>query len=102
MLSQKKSKQLLSRVLQRQCHNQKPRVCVRYGGCHQWRLPWDGGTMMQWDCQQWRLWPMVAAVMVMVVVNCAAAIGAAATSPSLAYPLDGVRQKVPLKVVFST
>jgi hypothetical protein len=39
--------------------------------------------MMQWQHQQWCLWPMVAAAMVVVAVNCAAAVGAAATIPSL-------------------
>jgi hypothetical protein len=56
------------------------------GGCHQHRLPWDGGTpMTQWHCQQWRLWLMVAVAMVVVVVNCAAAVGATATIPSSAF-----------------
>jgi hypothetical protein len=47
------------------------------GGRCQSRRRWDGGTMMQWHYQQWRLWPMVAAVMVVVVVNCAAVVDAA-------------------------
>jgi hypothetical protein len=41
--------------------------------------------MMQWHCQQWCLQPMVAVAMVVVIVNCAAAVGAAATIPSLAF-----------------
>jgi hypothetical protein len=38
--------------------------------------------MTQWHCQQWHLLPMVLAVMVVVAVNFAAAVGAAATIPS--------------------
>jgi hypothetical protein len=38
--------------------------------------------MTQWHWQQWRLWPMVAAAMAVVVVNCATAVDATATIPS--------------------
>jgi hypothetical protein len=40
--------------------------------------------MMQWHLRQWRLWQMVAAAMVVIILNCAAAVDAAATIPSLA------------------
>ncbi len=40
--------------------------------------------MMQWHPRQWHLWLMVAEVMEVVVVNCAAAVDAATTIPSLA------------------
>jgi hypothetical protein len=55
------------------------------GGPRQWRLPLDGGMMTQSHHQQWHLWPMVVAAMVVVSVNCAAAVGAAATIHSLAF-----------------
>jgi hypothetical protein len=38
--------------------------------------------MTQWHPQQWHLWPMVAVAMAVVIVNCAAAVDAAATIPS--------------------
>ncbi len=41
--------------------------------------------MMQWHRQRWRLRPMVAAAMAVVVVNCTAAVDATATIPSLAF-----------------
>jgi hypothetical protein len=65
----------------------------------QWRWQWDGGMMMQWHCQQLRLWPMVATAMVVVVVNCAAAVGAAATIPSSALTAAA---KMPLPLLPST
>jgi hypothetical protein len=37
--------------------------------------------MTQWHPQQWHLWPMVTVAMGVVVVNCAAAVDAAATIP---------------------
>ncbi len=40
--------------------------------------------MMQWHHWQWHLRPMVAVAIVMVVPNCAAAVDAATTIPSLA------------------
>ncbi len=39
--------------------------------------------MTQWHPRQWRLWPMVAAAMAVVIVNCAVAFDATATIPSL-------------------
>jgi hypothetical protein len=53
-------------------------------GRQQRRRRWDGWTMTQWHWRQWRLWTMVAVVMGVVVINCAAAVDAAATIPSLA------------------
>jgi hypothetical protein len=53
------------------------------GGRHQWRRQWDGGRMTQWHWQQWRLWLMVAVAMAVLVVNCAAAVDAAAAISSL-------------------
>jgi hypothetical protein len=53
-------------------------------GRHQWRRWWDGGTMMQWHWRRWHLWPMVAAVMAVVIINCAVAVDATATIPSSA------------------
>ncbi len=66
------------------------------GGPRQRRQRWDGGTMMQWHCQQWCLRPMVAVAMVVVVVNCAAAVGAAATIPSSALTLAAKTPSLPL------
>jgi hypothetical protein len=40
--------------------------------------------MAQLHWQQWCLWPMVAAVMVVIVVNCTLAVDATATIPSSA------------------
>jgi hypothetical protein len=30
--------------------------------------------MMHWHLQQWHLWPMVAAVVVVIAINCAAVV----------------------------
>jgi hypothetical protein len=57
-------------------------VFVDGGRCQQ-RWEWDGGTMTQWHPRQWHLCPMVAAAMVVIVVNCAAVVSTAATIPSL-------------------
>ncbi len=40
--------------------------------------------MMQWHRRQWLLCPMVAAAMAVVVLNCPAAVDAAAIVPSSA------------------
>jgi hypothetical protein len=62
----------------------------------------DGGCLGmegQWHHQQWRLWLMVAAAMVVVANNCAAAVGATATIPSLAFM---ALAKTPLPLLPST
>ncbi len=46
------------------------------GSCHRRRWRWDGGMMMQWHWQRWRLWQMVGAAMGVVIVNCAVAVNA--------------------------
>jgi hypothetical protein len=66
------------------------------GGCRQRRQRWDGGTMMQWHPQRWRLWPMVAAAMVFIIVNCAVAVDAATTNPSLVSMAAANTQSLPL------
>jgi hypothetical protein len=53
---------------------------------------------MRWHPQQWH-WPMVAAVMAVVVVNCATVVDAAATIPSLVLM---VAAKTPLPLLPST
>ncbi len=40
--------------------------------------------MKQWHPQQWRLWPMVAAAMAVVIVSCAAVVDATTTVLPLA------------------
>jgi hypothetical protein len=40
--------------------------------------------MAQWHPWHWRLWPMVVAAMLVIVVNSAVAVDAATTIPSLA------------------
>jgi hypothetical protein len=52
--------------------------------------------MTQWHRQQWRSRPMVPAAMVVVVVNGAAAVGAAATIPSLAFTGAAKMPSLPL------
>jgi hypothetical protein len=59
-------------------------VVVIDGHRHQRRRWWDGVTMTQRHRRQWCLWPMVAAAMVVVTINCAAVVGATTTIPSLA------------------
>jgi hypothetical protein len=54
---------------------------------------------MQWHWRQWHLWPMVAATMAIVVVNCAAAVDAATNIPSSALM---VAAKTPLPLLPST
>jgi hypothetical protein len=66
------------------------------GGHPQWRRQWDGGKMKQWHLQRLHLWLMVAAAMVVVIVNCAVAVDAAATIPSLASMVAAKRQSMPL------
>jgi hypothetical protein len=38
--------------------------------------------MTQWHWRQWLLWPMVAAAMAVVILNCPAVVDAAAIIPS--------------------
>jgi uncharacterized membrane protein len=40
--------------------------------------------MMLWHWQRWHLWQMVVAAMAVININCAAAVDATATIPSLA------------------
>jgi hypothetical protein len=51
---------------------------------HQPRRWWNGGAMMQWHWRQWLLGLMVVVAMAVIVLNCSAAVDAAAIIPSLA------------------
>jgi hypothetical protein len=67
--------------------------------CQQRRRHWDGVTMTQWHWRKWRLQPMAAVAVAIVLVNCTVAVDAAATIPSSV--LTGAA-KMPLPLPQST
>jgi hypothetical protein len=40
--------------------------------------------MMQWHWRQWLLWPMVAATIMIIILNCPVAVDVTANIPSMA------------------